>query len=46
MPSNAITGAVGYKMEDKWHFLTQAHDAGIPVSPWLDAEAIVVKVAI
>lgn len=33
----------GFKQEDKWTFLTNAKDADIPVSPWLDAECIVAK---
>lgn len=37
------TEAAGFKMEDKWTFLTEAEKAQVPVSPWLDAEAIVVK---
>jgi len=37
------TEASGFKMEDKWTFLTAAKEADVPVSPWLDTEAIVVK---
>lgn len=37
------TGATGYKMEDKWTFLTEAEEAGIAVSPSMDAHEIVVK---
>lgn len=38
-----VTEAKGFSMEDKWTFLTAAKEAGVPVSPWLDTEAIVVK---
>lgn len=33
----------GFAMEDKWTFLTEAQDANVPVSPWLDTEALVIK---
>lgn len=38
-----VNNAQGFKQEDKWTFLTDAKEAGVPVTPWLDAEAIVVK---
>ena len=31
-----ITADVGYQMEDKWVFLKEATQAGIPVTPWWD----------
>jgi hypothetical protein len=30
-------------MEDKWSFLTAAQNAGVPVSPWLNMEGLVIK---
>lgn len=37
------TGAKGYEMENKWTFLEAAKKAQIPVSPWIDAKALVIK---
>jgi len=34
---------IGYQMENKWTFLKQGRDANVPVSPFLDTPAIVVK---
>jgi hypothetical protein len=33
----------GYDMENKWTFLKEGRDLGVPVSPYLDCPAIVVK---
>ena len=33
----------GYSMENKWTFLKEGKDRGVPVSPFLDSPAIVVK---
>ena len=38
-----LTQAKGYRMEDKWTFLQEARAAGVPISPYLDMPAIVVK---
>lgn len=38
-----VNSPKGFKQEDKWTFLTDAKEANVPVSPWLDHEAIVVK---
>lgn len=38
------TSDEGYAMENKWHFLRQAKDQNVPVTPWLETPAeIVVK---
>ncbi|GAB5362490.1 hypothetical protein AAMO2058_000801400 [Amorphochlora amoebiformis] len=37
------TRDVGYKLEDKWAFLTEAKKLKIPVTPWLDLGMIVIK---
>jgi hypothetical protein len=34
---------VGYDMENKWTFLKEGKDRGVPISPYLDSPAIVVK---
>lgn len=34
---------IGYQMENKWTFLKQGRDSQVPVSPFLDTPAIVVK---
>lgn len=33
----------GYDMENKWTFLKEGKDRGVPISPYLDSPAIVVK---
>ena len=33
----------GYEMENKWTFLEEGHKKGVPISPYLDTPAIVVK---
>ena len=33
----------GYQMENKWTFLKEGRDRGVPISPFLDTPAIVVK---
>jgi hypothetical protein len=33
----------GYKQEDKWTFLKEGKEAGVPVSPFMEIEAIVCK---
>jgi hypothetical protein len=38
-----VNHADGFKQEDKWTFLTDAKKAGVPVSPWLDVETLVIK---
>lgn len=38
-----VNKAKGFAQEDKWTFLTSAKEAGLPISPWLDCESIVVK---
>lgn len=38
-----LTQAPGYRMEDKWTFLHEAHAANVPISPYLDMPAVVVK---
>jgi len=34
---------IGYDMENKWTFLKEGRDRGVPISPFLDTPAIVVK---
>jgi hypothetical protein len=36
-------GYAGYEQEDKWTFLITGRDENIPVTPFLDMEAIVLK---
>ena len=38
-----VTRAIGYKQEDKWTFLVDGCNSGVPVSPFMDVEAIVCK---
>lgn len=40
-----VTRAAGYKQEDKWTFLIDGRAAGVPVSPFMDCEALVCKVS-
>jgi len=38
-----VNKPIGFAQEDKWTFLTDAKQAGIPVSPWLEIEQLVIK---
>jgi hypothetical protein len=38
-----VTKAAGYQQEDKWTFLVDGRASGVPVSPFLDCEALVCK---
>lgn len=38
-----LNNAKGFAMEDKWTFLTEAKRNDVPVSPWIDAETLVIK---
>lgn len=38
-----VTKEQGYKYEDKWTFLTDGQEKGVPVSPWLDVSKLFVK---
>jgi len=38
-----VNNPTGFAQEDKWTFLTDAKEADIPVSPWLDVENLVIK---
>lgn len=38
-----VTGSSGYGQEDKWTFLRDGKSKGVPISPFLDIPAVVVK---
>lgn len=38
-----VTRAIGYRQEDKWTFLVDGRSGGVPVSPFMDVDAIVCK---
>lgn len=40
---SVVNAPKGFAMEDKWTFLTEAKAAGVPISPWLDTESLVIK---
>ncbi|CAM9771393.1 unnamed protein product [Chrysoparadoxa australica] len=37
------TGCTGYRQEDKWTFIQEGMDLGVPVTPVLDIPALVIK---
>ncbi|CAM9432865.1 unnamed protein product, partial [Ascophyllum nodosum] len=38
-----VTGSKGYCQEDKWTFLRDGKSKGVPISPFLDVPAVVIK---
>ncbi|CAM9380207.1 unnamed protein product [Pylaiella littoralis] len=38
-----VTGSEGYRQEDKWTFLRDGESKGVPISPFLDIPALVIK---
>lgn len=38
-----VTGSKGYGQEDKWTFLSDGQSKGVPISPFLDVPAVVIK---
>ncbi|CAM9474598.1 unnamed protein product [Ectocarpus sp. 8 AP-2014] len=38
-----VTGSEGYRQEDKWTFLRDGKSKGVPISPFLDIPAVVIK---